>query len=287
MNTSSQPAFVFVHGAWHNAHTWSKVVPLLAERGFASIALDLPGAGVHARYPDSFNQRPLDPAAFGSEASPSADITQEDRTQATIAAVKEAARLGNGKVILVGHSFAGLTLSPVAEAIPDQVQALVYLTAFMLPPGMTAVEMITTPMMADALGPKLFMADPVTVGAFRIDPHSEDAQYRQLVRDAFYGDVDDNDFEQTIEKLHCDEPASVAQEPSNITPERFGTVTRHYICCTGDRAVPPPAQEEMIRLVDASMGNQTQVHTFETCHSPFFSHPEMLVEVLIQTTHAA
>ena len=287
MNTSSQPAFVFVHGAWHNAYTWSKVVQLLAERGFASVTLDLPGAGINAHYPDSFNQRPLDPAAFGSEASPNADITQEERTQATIAAVKEAARLGNGKVILAGHSFGGLTVSAVAEAIPDQLQALVYLTAFMMPPGMPAIAMITSPLMADALVPQLFMADPLAVGALRIDPRSEDAQYQQLLRDSFYGDVADSDFEQAREHLHPDEPVSVAEVPSGITPERFGTLTRHYIHCTQDQAVTPAGQQEMIRLMDASMGNQTQVHTLVSSHSPFFSQPDKLVELLIQISRPA
>lgn len=46
--------------------------------------------------PVSFNRRPLDPAAFGTEPSPNAAVTQEARTEATIAAVREAAAKGNG-----------------------------------------------------------------------------------------------------------------------------------------------------------------------------------------------
>lgn len=58
METSQNPAFVLIHGAWHNHHTWHKVVPLLAARGYASVAIDLPGAGANAAVPTSFKQRP-------------------------------------------------------------------------------------------------------------------------------------------------------------------------------------------------------------------------------------
>ena len=43
-----RPAFVFVHGAWHNAATWHKLIPLLEARGYVARALDLPGAGANA-----------------------------------------------------------------------------------------------------------------------------------------------------------------------------------------------------------------------------------------------
>ena len=34
--------FALVHGAWHGAWCWSKVVPLIEERGHAAVAMDLP-----------------------------------------------------------------------------------------------------------------------------------------------------------------------------------------------------------------------------------------------------
>jgi pimeloyl-ACP methyl ester carboxylesterase len=45
------PAFVFVHGAWHDAATWRLVTPLLQARGNVVRASDLPGAGRNARAP--------------------------------------------------------------------------------------------------------------------------------------------------------------------------------------------------------------------------------------------
>jgi len=46
-----RPAFVFVHGAWHNAATWHKLIPLLEARGYVARALDLPRAVANARAP--------------------------------------------------------------------------------------------------------------------------------------------------------------------------------------------------------------------------------------------
>ena len=283
MNTYTNPAFVFIHGAWHNANTWNKVIPLLAKRGFASVAIDLPGAGENAQLPASYHQRPLDPVAFATEPSPNAGVTQEERNAATLAAIEEAASLGNGQVVLVGHSLGGITLSPVAQMAPEQLHAVVYLTAFMLPHGMPCGAMIMSEAMAEALVPSLFMADPQVVGALRLDTNSDDPGYIERARQAFYGDLSDADFETALSNLHCDEPAQVLGVPSPITSDQFGTVTRHYIRCTEDRAITLVAQDEMIDMVDQEMGNQTIVHTLDASHSPFYSQPEELVEIFVQT----
>jgi len=49
--------------------------------------------------------QPVDMDAFATVPSPIAGITQADRTAATVAAIESVAKLGNGKVILVGHSW--------------------------------------------------------------------------------------------------------------------------------------------------------------------------------------
>ncbi|MEM8862098.1 MAG: alpha/beta fold hydrolase [Chloroflexota bacterium] len=282
MELKNNPAFVFVHGAWHNKETWIKVIERLEAKGYGGIAIDLPGAGEHAKIPQSFSNRPLDPAAFASEPSPNAGTTQEERNSAVRAAIEQAAALGNGKVVLVGHSLGGITLSPVTESIPEQLHAVVYVTAFMLPPGMMAVQMITHELMAAALVPKLFMADPEQVGALRWDVASPDPEYRFLAKAAFYADVPDDEIDEALSRLHCDEPVAVAAQPSNITPDKFGTVNRHYIKCVQDQAITLAGQEHMIALVDEAMGNGTIVHALDTSHSPFYSQPDALVDILLE-----
>jgi pimeloyl-ACP methyl ester carboxylesterase len=270
------PAFVFVHGAWHNATSWRQVIAHLEARGFVARALDLPGAGVHARVPKAYKKRPLDLAAFAAEPSPNAAVTQAERTHAVVSLIDELDR----PVVLVGHSLGGLTISAVAEAIPDRLHAVVYLAAHLLLPGMPAVAMRRHETMAASLLPALFLADPAAVGAFRLDPHSENAGYRARLRSAFYGDLSEADFNFALTQLHCDEPAAVAQVPSPITPERFGRVTRHYIRCLEDRAMPLAAQDFMVTALDGVLGDRTHLHSLTAGHSPFYSQPKLLADLL-------
>ena len=116
----NNPAFVLIHGAWHDHHTWDKVVPILAEKGFAAVALDLPGAGKNAKWPESYSAKPFDIEAFKTEPSPNNTTTQAERNTAVIDAIQQANALGNGQVVLVGHSLGGLTLNQVGELVKCQ-----------------------------------------------------------------------------------------------------------------------------------------------------------------------
>src|SRR3984893_614741 len=107
--SNANPAFVFVHGAWHNAATWRLVMSLLEARGHVVRALDLPGAGRNAKAPRSYARRPLDLAAFAIERSPNAEPSQQDRTRAVVALIDEVTRNEARPVVLVGHSLGGLT----------------------------------------------------------------------------------------------------------------------------------------------------------------------------------
>lgn len=272
--------FVFVHGAWHDHHTWDHVIRDLEARGLRGEALDLPGAGIHAKMPGSYFKRPLDGQAFAREPSPNAGVTQAERTNAVTEAVRAMAERGNGKAVLVGHSLGGATVSHVAEEIPDLIAAAVYVSAFMLPTGVAPVAMIQDPVMADALVPSLFAAPPPEIGAMRIDFKSDDPAFRERIRQAYCADIGQAEFEAALAHLHCDEPAQVVAVPSPVTRERFGRVPRHYVHCTMDRAVTPAGQKKMIAMTDEAMGGTTTVHTLEASHSPFDSQPGALADIL-------
>ncbi|MGF7135851.1 pimeloyl-ACP methyl ester carboxylesterase [Paraburkholderia sp. EB58] len=279
---SQKSSFVFIHGAWHSNRTWDKVMPRLQAAGHACRAIDLPGAGTNARFPKSFYHRPLNPARFATEPSPNRAVTQAQRTEAVVDVVRQMTSEGNSKIVLVGHSLGGLTVSATAEAVPELLHRTVYLTGFMLPPGMSVVGVHHYEAMATALVPGLLMADPQAVGAQRIDVKSEASDYRAKLREAFYGDVEERELSAFQSSLHCDEPASVAVESSLVTPARYGRVKRHYLCCTEDRAIPLAGQEFMIAAVDEAIGMKTAVHRLEASHSPFLSMPEQLSEVLLE-----
>ncbi|WP_158814134.1 alpha/beta fold hydrolase [Methylocapsa sp. S129] len=279
--SAPKAVFVLVHGGWHNRSAWDKVTPILEANGFAALTLDLPGAGVHAIAPSSLDRRPFDPAAFAAERSPIAGLTQEERTQAVVALVKEAASLSNGKVILVGHSAGGMTISAVAEQVPNLLRAIVYLAGFMVPNGTTLLAMLQHETFSSALSPGLFVGDPAAIGATRIHAGSTDEAHRSLLKASFYADASDAEFVAAASQLHCDEPNAGALAPSEITPGRFGAVPRHYIRTTQDRAIPLTGQDHMITTVDAAIGGKTMTHTLESSHSPFLSQPAALSKILI------
>lgn len=90
--------FALVHGAWHGAWCWERLLEPLRRRGHAAVAVDLPCDDPDAGL-----------AAYA---------------QAVTDAVAEAP----GDVVVVGHSLGGLVAPLVAAARP--VRAVVYLAAF-------------------------------------------------------------------------------------------------------------------------------------------------------------
>src|SRR5687768_15458471 len=87
--------FVLVHGAWHGAWCWSRVIPELSSRGHDAVAVDMP------------IEQPS--AAWSENADAIVDVIAHDDVP----------------VVLVGHSLAGHVVPIVAERAP--VQTTVFL----------------------------------------------------------------------------------------------------------------------------------------------------------------
>lgn len=279
--STSKLAYVLVHGGWHNQSSWNKVKPILQAEGHAVLTLDLPGAGSNTIAPKSLGARPFDLAAFAAEPSPIAGVTLDERIAAVVALVQDAASPSEGQVILVGHSAGGMVVSAVAQRMPERLASIVYLAGFMVPNGVSLLAMLPHESMSSALSSGLFVGDPGAIGATRINPGPAADEYRSLLRAAFYADVTDADFAEVTSQLHCDEPNGGALAPSEITSGRFGTVPRHYIRTTEDRAVPLTGQDYMISAIDSTIGGTTITHTIESSHSPFLSQPAALSQILL------
>jgi pimeloyl-ACP methyl ester carboxylesterase len=229
--------FVLVHGAWHGAWCWEKVVPLLTVRGHQVRAIDLPGHG----------DDPAPPGAVGFD-----DYVA--RMGAVLAAPGE-------PPILVGHSLGGAVITDAADRWPERIRALVYLCAI-LPDGPEA--------MARFRATEALMAGvrPTADGSVMdLDP--------AVVRDAFYHDCSDEDAARAAARLRP-QPAGGFQMTFELAPDRFGRVPRHYVECTEDRAIDIAVQREMHRRMPCT------VHTLPASHSPFYSMPERLADVLVK-----
>ena len=280
---SCQTIFVLIHGAWHGAWCYEKIAAVLKLQGYPVVARDLPGHGLSARFPTSYFNRPLSlPGDFNTEPSPVAPVSLDDYVHQVGNIVDELAKQGS-KVILVGHSMAGIILNAVGEKLgPELIHRLVYLTAFMPVSNSPITEILTRASQADSKVPPLLLADPAQVGALRIDFHSVAPAYLSLAKAAFYADISEEDFRAIANLLTPDTPAQPFNALVELSRTRWGRIPRTYIQCTQDYAIRPATQAQMIADIDAfTPGNPTQVLSLNSSHSPFFSQPETLVNALI------
>jgi pimeloyl-ACP methyl ester carboxylesterase len=201
--------FVLVHGAWHGAWCWYKVVPRLRQAGHEVIAPDLP--------------------SLGRDRTPVAEISL-DRWADSICKVVEAAV---EPVILVGHSRGGIVISAVAERVPTRIAMLVYLTAFLLRDGETLLEVAQT---ADSslVVPNIVVADDQASMTVPGDAAQE----------AFYGECSPEDVV-LASMLLAPEAIAPNSTPLRVTDSRFGSVPRVYIECLRDKAIPVALQRRM------------------------------------------
>jgi pimeloyl-ACP methyl ester carboxylesterase len=209
VSQSSRKTFVLVHGAWHGAWCWHKVVPLLGAQGHQVIAPDLP--------------------AMGSDTTDPATITLEGWARF----VADLIRRQPEPVVLVGHSRAGIVISQAAELIPARISRLVYLCAFLLPAGHNLAEAARAD--ADSL-----VASNMVPAAGGVTCTVRDS----ALRDGFFGNCSDEDYAYARERV-SPEPLKPLVTPLTVTPGKFGRVPRAYIECTRDRAVTLGAQRRM------------------------------------------
>ena len=230
--------FVLVHGAWHGAWCWDKVVPLLEGAGHEVIAPNLPG--------------------HGEDGTPGAELSMQAYADRIVRVLDEQPE----PVVLVGHSMGGIVVSLAAEARPEGIKRLVYLTGFLLEDGKTLISIAEN--------------DEEALVLPNLVPNEDGSAFTvKNVKDVFYGDCSDGDVEGAKARL-VPEPAFAFGTPVAITQGNFGRVPRAYIECVGDRAIGITAQRGM----HGRLRCETVV-SMETSHSPFLSAPEELAGHLV------
>lgn len=236
--------FFLIHGAWHWGGCFQKTANLLGASGHAVVTPDLASHGY-------------------SKASWQSVDSMETYTASIAALLSKSAE----PVILLGHSMGGASISYLAQMMPEKIKALVYLTAFMTAPGKSAHDYIT-PCAGDPVSASLFkLLSPVDSGAgLRLD-----LTRPSLLRDAFYANCSDRDFE--VASHNVTETNSCI--PVLFTPDAPISIPRYYISCTQDHAIPPTIQQQMINDLPGAV-----VYEIESDHSPFFSAAEELTEIL-------
>lgn len=267
--------FLLVHGAWHSALHWGKLVRALAARGDRAAAIDLPGHGLLARFPKAYLRG--DQAGFIAEVSPLKDLRLDDAADVVIAALRELQ--GEARPLLVGHSMGGAVITRAGERAPELVGRLVYLGAY-CPVSRGRASAYGELPEAKTSEAGLMLGDPAQTGAVRIDPRG-DAAYREKLRRGFYHDVPEDEFLACALALTPDLPLGYYTDEVGATRERWGRLPRSYVRLTEDRALPIALQDRMIREADAwAPERRFDRRTLKTSHSPFASAPEALADLL-------
>lgn len=231
--------FALVHGGWHGAWCWERLAPLLQHAGHDVVAMDLP-------------------------------CEDSSATFDTYANVVLASLDGRGDdVVIVGHSYGGLTIPLVAARRP--VRHLVYLCALVPKVGMSLVDQLTddpdirTPMWQNVRPKALSEADSQSRQAW-VDT--------DLARQMLFADCDDETAGAAIARLRpqANFPLTV---PFSLT--EFPTVASTYVTCLDDQMVGHAWSMRIAReRLDAP------VVQLPGSHSPFLSRPQALADVLIR-----
>jgi len=234
MSDQTNHTIVLVHGAFQNANGWSRVKTKLEADGCKVIAVNLPGRDGDGTDPHK--------------------LTPDDYKQAVLKAVSTEAR----PVVLVGHSFGGITVSNVAEAAPEKISALVYLSAF-LPKNGESLQSLAQTDADSALGRD---------GNFVVSPDYAYASIKpEHAAELFGNDAIDGDRE-AIRKSLISDPLAPMAMPVVLTATRFGKVPKYYIETTEDLIVSPALQERMIAGADVK-----RVFKISAGHASYVTQP--------------
>ena len=189
-------------------------------------------------------------------------ISLENHADAIVAAAKKE----DSKVILVGHSMGGLMISRAAEKAPECFERLVYLTAFLPCNGDSLFSLSTKD--KDSLVPT----------AVSMSLLGGKTTLKSNAADVFYTDLTPEDVALATSHL-VSEPGKPYMTKLKLCDERYGSVPRAYISCTEDRAITLDFQKHMLERQPCE-----RVATLKASHSPFYSMPDELVQVLLEVS---
>lgn len=236
------PTYVLVHGAFQDASTWNFVVSELETAGETVVTVNLPGRG--------------------DDTTPLAELTLDAYRDTVI----ETVEAQDVPVVLVGHSFGGIVISAVAEAIPDQIDTLIYVTAF-LPQSGDSFASLGEADRFTALnqeGSLIIAEDYSTVG---VNP--------DVFATVFCPDCD-SDQATTVAASQLDESFAPAVATLDLTSANFGSIPKVYIMAAQDLVVSPQLQAFMLSRTPVD-----QVYALNTGHAPYITAPDALAELLI------
>lgn len=225
-------SFVLIHGAGFGADCWDELIPHL---GAEALAVDLPGRGTRAE---------IDLRT----------VTLADCAEAVRQDV-EAKDLRD--VVLVGHSFAGVTVPRVLDLMPDRIRHVVLVSAVVPPDGTRVLDQIDPDV-------RVLVEQSIAGGLYH--------QTREGAAALLCNDMDEATAASTLDRL-IDDSAALLSERVDLSG--YGReLPRTYVHLTRDQCYVEELQQRSIALL------RPDVVDLDTGHMAMVSAPEKLAAVL-------
>jgi len=234
---AQKPTIVLVHGAFEDATVWGHVTAKLETDGYKVVAVDLPG-------------RPSNPMA--------PDKVSLDLYRDTVIKALDATK---GRAVVVGHSFAGIVISAVAEKDPKKIKTLVFLAAYLPQDGDSLVSMAQKDPDAK-IGPHL-----------KIEKEKGIASVEYSARAALFTNGGPEGLQKAIPDAVIDEPLIPLATPVKVTAANFGKVDKIYIHTALDQVISPSFQAKMVANTPVRAE-----YTLQTAHLAFLIDPNGLAD---------
>lgn len=187
---------------------------------------------------------------------PSCEGTPRGDLRDDAAAVRALLDASDEPALLVGHSYGGVVISEAGDH--PAVRRLVYVTSFLPDAGEA---------LADFGG-----SEPPP---WHVSHDDGTASVREeLVRPLFAQDFDDATYTAAADRLTPQNEVVFGQP---VTKPAWRAVPSTYVVCGDDLATPPAKQREQA-------ARATEVVELPVAHHPFVTRPELVAEVLLQTT---
>jgi pimeloyl-ACP methyl ester carboxylesterase len=233
--------YILVHGAFHGAWCWYKLIPILQSKGHTVIANDLPGHGRRYRSNDI--------------------CSLQSYTESVCKSIDQA----TSPVILVGHSLGGMIISQAAEWRATKIKQLIYVAAFLPKNGQCARD-ISIPQANNALYGHVIWSEDRMYATLPDNHFGNAFAHNASAQDKALGGL-----------MSLPEPMTPPTEKVQLNDSQFGSVKRTYIECSEDQAMPQALQQKMY---NASPCDNIIVMA-KAPHSPMLSDAETLAKHII------
>ena len=234
--TGAPKIFVLVHGAWHGGWCWRRVADLLQKRGHKVFTPTMTGLGERSHLIDG-------------------KINLTTHVTDIVNVIKwESLK----DIVLVGHSYGGIIISGVAEAMRDAIGSIVFLDAFVPESGDSVAARASQPVresITAAAEKGEAVMKPVSAAVFRVN--EKDRAW--------------------VDAMCTPHPLATLTDKITITGARERIAKKAYIRAKGYPSVPFDGVQERLKA-DAAW----RVYELPCGHDAMVDMPDRLTEILLE-----